>query len=353
VQNAFYAVGIGTAGGGGGGCNTPTSLAASSITSTSATVSWATATGAVSYNLQYKVSTVSTWTTVSGITSTSYGLTGLTASTIYNYQVQSVCSGGTSTYSTAASFTTLPSGGITYCTTKGSTGYEYINKVAIGTINNTSGNNSGYGNYTALNTSLAAGSSASITLTPGFTSSSYREYWTVYIDYNKDGDFTDANEQATSGNAIGALTKSFTVPSTAKSGATRMRIIMHYGSSRTSTCGTFSDGEAEDYTVNITGGTFTAIAAAGNTSVNTLAVSPNPVKASSANIILQLIKAGAVNIKIADLSGRILRTETINSTVAGSKNYRLNNLSLFPGTYMIVAEQNSTIIARSQFIVEK
>ena len=38
VENAWYAVGIGTAGGGGGGCNVPTGLSASSITNTTATV---------------------------------------------------------------------------------------------------------------------------------------------------------------------------------------------------------------------------------------------------------------------------------------------------------------------------
>ena len=43
-----------------------------------------------------------------------------------------------------------------------------------------------------------------------------------------------------------------------------MRIIMHYGSARTTTCGSFTDGEAEDYTVNITGGTFAGIASANN-----------------------------------------------------------------------------------------
>ncbi len=355
VENAWYAVGVGTAGGGGGGtCNTPAGLASSSITNTSATVSWAAATGALSYNLQYKVSTSSTWTTVSGITGTSYNLTGLTASTTYNYQVQSACSGGsTSAYSTAASFTTSTSGGITYCTTKGNTTYEYINKIVLGTINNTSGNNSGYGDYTALSTNLAAGGSASITLTPGFTGSSYREYWTVYIDYNHNGVFTDAGEQATTGNGTAAVTKAFTVPSTAKSGATRMRVIMHYGSARTTTCGTFTDGEAEDYTVNITGGTFAGFASANNISINSIAVSPNPVKTSVANIALQVNKTAPVNIKITDLTGRILRTETISSITAGKNNYSLNNLGLLPGTYMIIAEQSNMIIARTQFIVAK
>ncbi len=97
--------------GGGGGCGTPGSLAASSITQTSATVSWGSVSGASNYNLQYKVSTSSTWTTVSGIGGTSYNLTGLSAGTTYNYQVQANCSGTTGSYSGAASFTTSSGGG--------------------------------------------------------------------------------------------------------------------------------------------------------------------------------------------------------------------------------------------------
>ncbi len=358
VKNAWYAVGIGSAGSGGGTtCNTPTGLASSSVTSSSATVSWNVATGAVSYNLQYKPSASSTWTTVNGITGTSYGLTGLAASTTYNYQVQSVCAGSaTSAYSTALSFTTSASGGITYCTTKGTSGYEYINNVTIGSINNTSGDNSGYGDYTALSTNLTAGSSANISLTPGFKQGIYTEYWRVFIDFNQDGDFTDVGENLGGGSSQGTYTKSLAIPTTAKSGLTRMRLIMHYGSARTTTCGSFTNGEVEDYTVNISGGTFAGFVSANNsvkTGLNGILVSPNPVKTSLANINLQLVKAATVTIKIADLSGRVLRSETINNTVAGSNNYRVTNLNLLPGTYMIVAEQNKTIIARAQFIVAK
>ncbi|MBV9961291.1 MAG: fibronectin type III domain-containing protein, partial [Parafilimonas sp.] len=351
VENAWYAVGIGTAGGGGGGCNTPTGLSASSITNTTATVNWGAVTGAVSYNLQYKTSASQTWTTVSGLTTTSYNLTNLTAGTTYNYQVQTVCSAGTSSY-TASSFATT-GGSITYCTTSGNTTYEYINKVVLGTINNTSGNNNGYGDYTGLSTNLAAGASASITVTPGFTGSSYTEVWRVFIDYNHNGTLNDAGEMITVGSGAGSVTKSFTVPSTAKSGATRMRVVMHYSSARTNPCGTFTDGEAEDYTVNITGGTFAGIASANKSSANSIAVSPNPVKASVANIVLQTIKAAPVNIKITDLTGRILRAETISNITVGKNNYALSNLSLLPGTYMIVAEQGNMIIARNQFIVAR
>ncbi|HND90043.1 MAG TPA: T9SS type A sorting domain-containing protein, partial [Saprospiraceae bacterium] len=92
-------------------CGTPSGLAATNITQTSATLGWAAVSGATSYNLQWKLGSSSTWTTVSGLTTTSYALSGLSASTTYNYQVQAVCSAGAGNYSAAASFTTQSSGG--------------------------------------------------------------------------------------------------------------------------------------------------------------------------------------------------------------------------------------------------
>ncbi|MDX2003213.1 MAG: T9SS type A sorting domain-containing protein [Chitinophagales bacterium] len=97
-------------------CGTPTGLAASGITTTAGTISWSAVSGATSYNLQYKLSTASTYTTVA-VTGTNFSLSGLTAGTTYNYQVQAVCASGASAYSTTASFTTLSEGG---CGTPGS-----------------------------------------------------------------------------------------------------------------------------------------------------------------------------------------------------------------------------------------
>lgn len=93
------------------GCGTPSGLTATNITQTGATLNWGAVSGAVSYTLQWKISTGSTWTTVSSLTSTSYNLTGLSASTSYNFQVKTVCSNSSSGYSSAATFTTLSSGG--------------------------------------------------------------------------------------------------------------------------------------------------------------------------------------------------------------------------------------------------
>ncbi len=95
---------------GGTTCNTPSGLAAGSITSSSASISWGATAGAVSYNLQYKLGTATTWSTVN-TTSTSYTLSGLTSGTPYNAQVRTVCGGGSSAYSSAITFTTTTTGG--------------------------------------------------------------------------------------------------------------------------------------------------------------------------------------------------------------------------------------------------
>jgi hypothetical protein len=88
-------------------CGVPASLASSAITTTGAVVSWGAVSGATSYTLQYKLSTATTWTTVSGLTSTSYNLTGLASVATYNYQVNATCPAGTGNYSGASNFTTL------------------------------------------------------------------------------------------------------------------------------------------------------------------------------------------------------------------------------------------------------
>lgn len=354
VQNAFHAVGIGSAA---GVCDTPTGIASSNVTPTSATISWNDFGGTEKYKLQYRLSTTTTWTTKGKINSDHYNLTGLTSSSIYKYRVQTVCGpGSTSSFSAVGTFVTPIVGGPAYCSANGTTGYEYINRIDMGAIHNASGDNAGYGNYTGLSTTLTAGVPVNIKFTPGFaTSDIYEEYWTVFIDYNHNGVLNDPGEKVAQGHSTGVISKKITVPVTALNGLARMRVIMHFESFRNNPCGTFADGEVEDYTVNITGGTVAPVAAGSikTDNVNILSVSPNPLKGSTANLILQANKTAPVNIKIADLSGRILRSETINSVQAGKNNHALNNLNLQPGTYMIVAQQGETIIARTQLVVAK
>ncbi|SET90929.1 M4 family metallopeptidase [Hymenobacter actinosclerus] len=210
--------------------------------------------------------------------------------------------------------TTPPPTGVTYCTSKGSNvSYEWIDLVKLGSINRTSGADGGYYNGTASSTSIAAGSSQTINISAGFASTAYTENWRVYIDYNQDGDFSDAGETVVSGSSASSATLSatFTVPSTARSGATRMRVVLSDNAATTS-CGSFSYGETEDYTVNISGGAgLTAGAGAtvaaqsaslgSNSFEKALTLYPNPA-ASVVNIVLAG-KAPAVSAVVTDLRG--------------------------------------------------
>ncbi len=97
-------------------CDVPIGLSASAITMTEATISWSAATGANSYNYRFRASGTTTWNTNS-TTATSSDLTGLSAATTYEYQVESVCTSGNSGYSGSATFETQSDGGgTTPCT---------------------------------------------------------------------------------------------------------------------------------------------------------------------------------------------------------------------------------------------
>ena len=76
------------------------------ITASSATVGWTAVSGANNYTVEYKTTAVSTWTTAaSATTSTSQAISGLSASTTYDWRVRANCASGSSDYS-QAQFTT-------------------------------------------------------------------------------------------------------------------------------------------------------------------------------------------------------------------------------------------------------
>lgn len=339
----------------GSSCATPGSLSAGSITSTSATLSWA-STGATTYNLQWKLASSSTWINVNGLTTNSYPISsGLTACTTYNFQVQGVCGTTSSTFSSAVSFSTTGCV-VTYCTSKGTnTTFEYINRVALGTINNTSGNNSGYGNYTTLSTNIAGGTASAITLVPGFASTAYTEGWNVWIDYNHNGVFTDAGEKVATGTGTATLTKTFTVPTTALNGSTRMRVQMQYSTAPTTSCLTYTYGEVEDYTVVITGNpafTFNA-GIAGNENANGLSgfnVYPNPAH-DNVFVTFNSSNSNNVNVTVTNAMGQTVINKA-ERAVEGINTLQLNTNSLSKGLYIVEIESSGNIVRENLMIAE-
>ena len=130
---------------------------------------------------------------------------------------------------TKTDYITVSEAPLEYCASQGNNySYEWIQNVTVSDINNTSGA-AGYTDFTSITGDLEEGNTINVSLSPGFSGSTYTEYWKIWIDYNIDGDFTDAGEEVYSGVGTSTVTGSFVVPS-GVSGLTRMRVTMKYTS---------------------------------------------------------------------------------------------------------------------------
>ncbi len=159
-----------------------------------------------------------------------------------------VISGGQQAYALiVAGLSTPPAG--TYCAARSNNEAEYISNVSMGDIDNTTDlSPGGYMNFTGLKTNILKGTSETITVTLG-------NYYTgddvyVWVDWNQDGDFSDAGEDYSLGSPPYSTT--ITVPTTAITGYTTMRVRMVYSYSQ-SPCGNSNYGETEDYSIYVMG----------------------------------------------------------------------------------------------------
>ena len=128
---------------------------------------------------------------------------------------------------------------------------EWIKTVSLNTFTKNSAASS-YSDFMAGDSIvLSRGGTYNITLTPQFLQGSFSERWKVWADLNHDGDFTDSGEELFSaGPSTSAVTGTITIPVTALTGGTRMRVTMSR-SSISSSCGTFTNGEVEDYKLKL------------------------------------------------------------------------------------------------------
>ncbi|HAF30325.1 MAG TPA: hypothetical protein DCG75_14885, partial [Bacteroidales bacterium] len=124
---------------------------------------------------------------------------------------------------------------IEYCTSLGSNfSYEWIAGVTIGAFSNTS-TAAGYTDFTNKTVNMTAGTGYSVSLVPGFTSTTYDEYWKIWVDLNKDGDFDDSGELIFDAGALSktTVTGTATIPSGTTAKTTRMRVSMKYNAAQT------------------------------------------------------------------------------------------------------------------------
>lgn len=198
----------------------------------------------------------STWTNVSGATSSSLN-TSQTAATYYRCGV--TCSSNT-TFSNALQ---LNMNTFLYCYcaanyTSGCGSSDVITNVTFGSLNNNSTCASlpartDYGlTVAAPNINIATTVPFSATVGAGGG-----EHVAVWIDYNQNGTF-ETTEYTFIGRGNGTtITNNIVIPNTALPGLTKMRVRNRYSTStspavlNTDPCTTFSFGETEDYNINL------------------------------------------------------------------------------------------------------
>ncbi len=133
-----------------------------------------------------------------------------------------------------------------------SSSYEFISRVQLGNIDHSSGA-SNYSCHTYETTELTVGTGVTITVTLDTDWSS--DIGGLWIDWNQDGDFDDADETITTAwSGLGPYSATVTPPAHALLGETRMRTrIQDRGYTPTLTsCGDSAYGEVEDYAVVVT-----------------------------------------------------------------------------------------------------
>ncbi len=225
-------------------------------------LTWETDANAISYDVEIASDPNFASIVSSGnVTTNSYTTTNLVGVTDYFWRVKPKNDCGEGNFSSPFRFTTINA---TYCSstfTDEDGGAEHITNVTFGGINNNSGNDliDGYEDFTNLSATVLRGDTKQISVT--LNTAGFQDHCYVFIDWNQDFEFDNDTERYDLGtelNDVGTRTFDITVPSDARFGQTRMRVIIEYDDPSAGFGVGACDadhltewGETEDYTINV------------------------------------------------------------------------------------------------------
>ncbi|GGG54769.1 T9SS-dependent choice-of-anchor J family protein [Epilithonimonas arachidiradicis] len=301
---------------------------------------------ATSYDVYWGTS-ATTLTKLGNTVNTAVNITNVTAGSYY-FQVVAINADGAATGCAINNITAVNPfapycGPLTYSTIEP---ISYVN-MKHNTANTSSASATGASAHEAFITKefkVEQGTTTEISVNSN-TGGAFTHYYSVFVDWNKDGDFADAGESyfTTSGNfftnnastgsgTTGIKTKALTVPATATLGKTRMRVKAFYAAATPSATAianianpctnpaTAAYGQAEDYTIEVVAPGTLAVSDVNKTDVS---VYPNPFT----DVLNISDVKGVKSVSINDISGREVKT------LAPATELNLSNLNA--GLYIV------------------
>jgi hypothetical protein len=221
------------------------------------------------------------------------------------------------------SFTTLS---CTACASVGTTTYDTSTTlVKFNTIDNATtkrdatGSRQGYFDYTAISTAVKRGETHEITIHVNTDDGAqqYTVHSFVWIDWNQDCNFDEANEAYDMGSATSTddgptdlSPLSITIPPGANLGSTVMRVSSKYNIDPIP-CDTNFDGEVEDYTIIVE----EATASIEDFAFSGFNIYPNPSKGEF-NLNFEVVNTEKVSIQLFDIRGRLIGEKNFFDTNA-------------------------------------
>lgn len=258
-------------------------------------------------------------------TALTVNITGLVKNTTYYWSIVPKNADGSATGCTVNSFTTVDDycGPLTYSTVEATT---YVNLTYNTAQTSPATSAPAHEMFLSKVFKVEKGNTSTITLNAN-TGGNYKHFFAVFIDWNQDGDFNDANEKyfttadkfvsilnSTGTTTNNHVTGAIAVPGDAPLGTTRMRIKSAFYATAGPAAGTtltnFADacvttgssfGQVEDYTIEVVpAGT---LAVSDNVKTN-VSVYPNPF-----HDVLKISEVkGVKSVSITDVAGRLVKT---------------------------------------------
>jgi hypothetical protein len=327
-----------------GCCNAPLTVNPGFVGDNVVNLTWSSVLAAQQYTIRYRVEGTTEWTSLDPTSNAFGAVEGLEACTDYEFQVAGGCNGVEGTWSAIVPVATTGCGACVdnlYCdAVPEDASDEWIESIAIGDLQNTSGSDDGYGNFTGTAVQMEIGATYPVSLTPGFSFFQYNENWAVYLDADHDGSFAIDELIFTAGPSNTTVTGNVTIPTDALIGVTRLRVMMKYDDPVNDACESADFGETEDYCVEL----LTPL------TVDALARPQVIAFPSPADRVLFIDlnghTTGDADVQVMDESGRVVMQRRMN---AGRVTVPVSELA--NGMYIYRLSTGTEELARGRFVV--